>query len=170
MCRALPCFKALQWAGYATTVVEDTINGQPVVIQLWKGWCPQFLGLPNFPGGMGAEVGVYRRIPGKTLPADQSFVPAGLRPLLQALDFLDPQGLWWPYLELGTTISFTLTNRETNQAFFTTGPEQTYWLNRWMQPASFDKYKKDTGNKLPGSGDALWTLQYQINGKTYPVW
>jgi hypothetical protein len=78
-CRALPCFKDIRWPDYDTWVVEDVIDGQPVVIQLWKGWCQQFLGRSDFPGGIGAEVGVYRRIPGKALPADLSFVPLPLR-------------------------------------------------------------------------------------------
>ncbi|HLM24171.1 MAG TPA: hypothetical protein VK274_03900 [Pyrinomonadaceae bacterium] len=62
---ALPCFKALQWPDYDSDIVEDTINGKPVVIQLWKGWCQQFLSSPNFPGGVGAEIGIYERVTGK---------------------------------------------------------------------------------------------------------
>src|SRR5258706_2696810 len=68
MCRAFPCFYALQWPGYASDIFEDEINGQAAVIQLWKGWCQKFLGSTYFPGGIGAEVGVYRRIPGKVRP------------------------------------------------------------------------------------------------------
>ena len=49
LCSGLPCFAALQWPGYATEVVESEIDGEPVVIQLWKGWCQKFLGLPFFP-------------------------------------------------------------------------------------------------------------------------
>jgi len=48
---------------YLTKVVEDKIGGFPIVIQLWKGWCERLGGrYANFPGGMGAEVGVYRRV------------------------------------------------------------------------------------------------------------
>ena len=61
-CLPLPCFAAVWWPDYATKVVEDTIDGQPVVIQLWKGWCQKFLGDDDFPGGIGAEVGVYHRV------------------------------------------------------------------------------------------------------------
>src|SRR5438046_3471101 len=43
LCTAFPCFAQLQWPDYASTVVEDIIDGQAVVIQLWKGWCPKFL-------------------------------------------------------------------------------------------------------------------------------
>jgi len=52
---ALPCFAALHWPDYCTKVFDDTINGKPVVIQLWKGWCQQFLSSPNFPGGILAD-------------------------------------------------------------------------------------------------------------------
>jgi len=58
VCTAFPCFALLQWPGYATQVIDSMggqplmINGQPVVIQLWKGTCQKFLGgLGNFPGG-----------------------------------------------------------------------------------------------------------------------
>ena len=47
-CRVLPCFKAVQWPDYGTEIVEDTINGKKVVIQLWKGWCQQFFYRPVF--------------------------------------------------------------------------------------------------------------------------
>jgi hypothetical protein len=81
MCRAFPCFAALQWPGYASTVIEDRINGQDVVIQLWKGWCPKFLGLAGvqiFPGGIGGEVGVYRRMPGRARPTSLPGLPPAL--------------------------------------------------------------------------------------------
>ena len=55
-CSVLPSFAAVEWPGYATSVVEDTIGGQAVVIQLWKGRCQRFFGLNDFPGGIGAEV------------------------------------------------------------------------------------------------------------------
>ncbi len=44
LCTVLPCFRQVAWPNYPTAVVEDTIEGKPVVIQLWKGWCQQFLG------------------------------------------------------------------------------------------------------------------------------
>src|ERR1700686_1042367 len=71
LCVGLPCFKEVQWPDYSTKVVEDTINGRPVVIQLWKGWCQQFLGLENFPGGIGGEVGIYERVQGRGFPASK---------------------------------------------------------------------------------------------------
>jgi hypothetical protein len=50
MCLALPCFKEVRWPDYDTAIVEGTIDGEPVVIQLWKGLVPgicRSLGLPR---------------------------------------------------------------------------------------------------------------------------
>jgi hypothetical protein len=122
MCSSLPCFAAIQWPDYATKVVEDTINGQPVVIQLWKGWCPKFLGLQKFPGGTGAEVGVYRRIPGKVRPTSLPFLPPAVATfILNTIAGLSDNDLWWPFPELNAQIEYTLTNPVTNQTFFSAG-------------------------------------------------
>lgn len=65
MCATLPCFAEMWWPGYLTKVVRTKIRGHDVVIQLWKGWCQRFLGHhANFPGGIGAEVGIYRKVAG----------------------------------------------------------------------------------------------------------
>jgi hypothetical protein len=80
-CEPLPCFLALQWPGYASGIVEDTIDGNAVVIQWWKGLCPKFLGafgVQSFPGGVGAEVGIYRRFSGRQRPASLGFLPKPL--------------------------------------------------------------------------------------------
>jgi hypothetical protein len=62
-CEPLPCFAEMYWPGYATKCISATIANHPVVIQLWKGRCPQLLGSNDaFPGGIGAEVGIYRRV------------------------------------------------------------------------------------------------------------
>ena len=50
-CETLPSFAAVRWPDYSTEVVDAVIDGQPVVIQLWKGWCQRFLGRHDFPGG-----------------------------------------------------------------------------------------------------------------------
>jgi hypothetical protein len=63
MCEALPCFAEMYWPGYATKCISTTIRGHAAVVQLWKGFCPQLLGSHDaFPGGIGAEVGIYRRV------------------------------------------------------------------------------------------------------------
>jgi hypothetical protein len=74
---------ALQWPGYATTSFDVTLKGQPAVIQPWKGWCPKFLGLADFPGGVGGEVGVYKRVTGHPRAANLSQIPSMLAGLIQ---------------------------------------------------------------------------------------
>jgi hypothetical protein len=180
MCTAFPCFWALQWPGYATDVIEDVIDGQAVVIQLWKGLCPKFLGfagLQSFPGGVGAEVGIYRRIPGKVrtpspllglLPNDLSTRVSG------ALANLTDNELWWPFPELGATLEFTFINPVTGETVFSAGPEKSYWLTKWMDEGGLLQYQ---GTYRQYQSDhvtpANWTdyiLEYRINGKSYPRW
>src|SRR5215472_1720317 len=127
LCQNLPSFGALQWPDYTTQVVEAVVGGQPVVIQAWKGWCQRFLGVGEMPGGIGAEVGVYRRMPGRVRPTSIPFLPPALaQPILNAMATLTDDELWWPYPELGAQISFTLTNPVNNQVFFSAGPETSY--------------------------------------------
>jgi hypothetical protein len=183
MCQAFPCFAALQWPGYATDVRQINIGGQDVVVQLWKGWCPKFLGLPNFPGGNGAEVGIYRKIRGRVRPTILPFLPPSLAAtILGGLATLSDDMIWWPYPELNTTLEYELINPETNQAFFHAGPEKSYWLAKWMDDGSYSKYQKDQGKKwpwlpdwwpgnsrTPGSSTG-YVLDYTINGQRYPRW
>jgi hypothetical protein len=163
-CKDLPSFAALHWPGYETSVVEDTIDGQPVVIQLWKGHCQRFFGLNDFPGGIGAEVGIYRRIAGKPLPASLPNLPSEISGfILHAIHALGTD-FWWPYPDLQTQVSFDFVNPTTNKTFFSAGPEATYWMNRWMRPDSYRAYAS-VNSQLP-----LWTedyvLNYTINGKS----
>lgn len=63
ICSPLPCFAEMWWPGYLTKVVRAKIGSHDVIIQLWKGWCQRFMGpAGNFPGGIGAEVGIYRKV------------------------------------------------------------------------------------------------------------
>jgi hypothetical protein len=165
LCSVLPCFSALQWPGYATTVIDDVINGQPVVIQLWKGWCQKFLGLQFFPGGIGAEVGVYRRIPGRLRPTSLPFLPPEYEAfVLGNLQRLADNELWWPAPDLNTRLEFTLINPSTNEAFFSAGPETSYWLAKWMNEPSYVKYCVDQQGRFPILPDA-YILEYTINGQ-----
>jgi hypothetical protein len=167
LCSVLPCFAALHWPGYATEVIDDVIiDGHPVVIQLWKGWCQKFLELQFFPGGIGAEVGVYRRIPGKLKPQSLPFLPPAFEAfVLNALANLTDNELWWPAPELNARLQFTLINPNTNQAFFSAGPETSYWLTRWMNEPSYVKYWFDRGTNPPILPDG-YILEYTINGQT----
>jgi len=63
-CSKLPCFAELWWPNYLTKVIRTTIDDEDVIIQLWKGRCQMFGGRwAGFPGGIGAEVGIYRTVP-----------------------------------------------------------------------------------------------------------
>lgn len=183
LCSVFPCFSAIQWPGYATEIIEDVIDGEPVVIQLWKGWCQKFLSIPGmqipflprspFPGGIGAEVGIYRRIPGKLRPTSLPFLPPPLAGMiLSYLGSLADNELWWPFPELGAEIKFTLTNPITNQPFFSAGPETSYWLCKWMDEDSYLQYERDQGSgNAPTIFSAVdYRLQCEINGKRYPSW
>jgi hypothetical protein len=169
MCTAFPCFGALHWPDYDTKVIPTTINGQAVVVQLWKGYCEKFLGLERFPGGIGAEVGIYHREPGRARPNALAFLPPQLATVfLNPLGNLADKDLWWAYPELNTQLTFRLINPNTNQVFFATGAEKTYWLNRWMDDSSYDKYKQSQGGKTPQFSTG-YRLEYTINGQTY-IW
>ncbi|MFG1604998.1 hypothetical protein [Actinoplanes sp. NPDC049265] len=165
LCQGLPCFTALQWPGYATTVVEDVIDGEPVVIQLWRGWCQKFLGNPVFPGGIGAEVGIYRRVPGKTRPASLDFLPAPLDSFYSgAIAGLSDTQLWWPAPDLGAELEFSLINPVTKEVAFRAGPQRGYWLTRWMNEDAYLKYTADQGFRIPFLPDA-YILEYKVNGR-----
>lgn len=173
LCTAFPCCNALQWPDYASTFLDITIDKKPAVVQLWKGNCEKFMGLPQFPGGIGAEVGVYRRIPGKVRPQALSFLPPPMAAaILGPIRNLNDNQLWWAYPELNARIQFSLVNPMNGQIFFSTGTETTYWLNRWMNPGSYDKYKRDQGNgKTPPTfHEVNYVLHYSINGQSYKPW
>src|SRR5207237_2588756 len=144
---------------------------QTVVNQRWKAWCPKFLGLQNLPGGIGAEVGVYRRIPGHGRTASLSFLPPGLAALIHgAMAFFPDNSLWWPFPELNATVEFSLINPKTNESFCCAGPQTTYWLTKWMDDSSYSRYKRDQGSgRTPFFADQ-YILDYTINGKRYPRW
>lgn len=148
LCQSLPCFLALQWPDYATTKIEVTLKGQPAVIQLWKGWCQKFLGLQNFPGGVGGEVGVYKRMPGRVRPTSLPGIPPPLASLvLGALSRLSDSEIWWPAPELADSVEFSLINPVNNMTFFAASPEKTYWVCKWMNDGSYSKYQRDQGRR-----------------------
>ena len=173
LCQALPCCDALQWPDYATKHVDATISGQAVVIQLWKGSCPKFLGLNSFPGGVGAEVGIYRRIPGRPRPtaASLQFLPAALVTLVvNSIANLVDDDLWWPYPELGAVLDYTLINPNTQQPFFSAGPETTYWLAKWMYDSSYHDYQTAQGSGNTPGFSTGYTLKYRVNGMDFAPW
>ena len=183
LCAALPCFSGLHWPDYDTRVIEGNLYGEPVVIQLWKGWCPRFLGLTTFPGGIGAEVGVYRRVSGRALPTNLDFLPAPLRALMAtALRTQPADAFWWPVTDRAFDIEFRLTNPVTGDRFFASGNRSTWWRNKWMLEDSFMRWRAAQGRRwpvlpvwvpgnarVPGAATG-YRLDYSINGQTFPSW
>ena len=180
----LPCFEALHWPDYATKVFDDEINGKPVVIQLWKGWCQQFLSSPSFPGGIGGEVGVYERVTGKGFPADRpEWCPPALFNFLQQKSKLANGDFFWPVDETEyPEIEWDFINPNTGKVAFHADLQKTYWRNKWMDNESYREYKNDQEKRwpsLPGwfpfnsQTPALavhYVMDYKINGKSYPRW
>jgi hypothetical protein len=165
LCSQLPCFTALQWPGYATLVIDDEIDGENVVIQLWKGWCPQFLNSSTFPGGVGAEVGVYRRMPGGLRLRSLPLVPRSMRRWIrQRLGEFTDREFWWPFPELEAELEFTLVNPVTAEPVFSAGPETSYWLAKWMSLGSYARYALDQSGRVPMLVDS-YVLEYTINGR-----
>lgn len=182
LCSVLPSFKQVEWPDYSTTVVEDTINGKRVVIQLWKGWCQQFLGRDDFPGGIGGEVAVYERVTGRGFPADRpDFFPEPMWAFLHEASKGADGDFWWPVEELNE-IEFSFINPITNTEMFHAGPEKTYWMNKWMDTDSYNEYRRSQGKRwswLPewfpkNSRTPVFAvdylLEYKINGKPYKRW
>jgi hypothetical protein len=196
LCEPLPCFAELWWPDYLTKVVRLEIDGKSVIIQLWKGWCQRFLGRwANFPGGMGAEVGIYRKIASDEGPGDGYLfekpvkaidrtlhkvrkdlrkVPAKIKPLKKITDQLprrdhpdgDPEGeVWYPYPELNTRLWFKLVNPYNGETFFETEKQTTYWLTRWMAPDSYRR-KYQKEHATPMFA-AQYKLYYTVNGTSY---
>jgi len=200
-CSTLPCFTQCWWADYLTAVVqaELLISGMKrnVIIQLWKGWCQRLGGrlMNDFPGGIGAEVGVYEIVD----PAAASNGASGSywfyeptkkvdvaaydarkevachtpsngvalpRQQMLAANSFPPGTVWYPIRRPYPWISFTLTYD--GQEFFQASPQQTYWRTRWMDTSDYrDKYAKK--NSTPPFA-TQYTLHYKVAGHTFPPW
>lgn len=183
-CTAFPCFAALQWPGYATKVIRDVkVNNTPVIIQLWKGLCERFPGQDKFPGGYGAEVGIYRLMPGRARPTSIPFLPAPAAAFILAnMASVTDNDLWWAFPELNAQIEFDFINPFTGEPAFHAGPENTYWLNKWMNEASYSSYRLTQGRKwswlpewFPGNSRSpnvptSYTLKFKINGVSFDSW
>lgn len=182
LCTVLPCFEQVAWADYSTAIVEDVIDGKPIVIQLWKGWCQQFLGRDDFPGGIGGEVGIYERVTDRGFPTERpDFLPEPIWQFLYEASKKSDGHFWWPVAELNE-IEFAFINPVTDTVIFHAGPERTYWLNKWMDTDSYDEYRYTQGKRwswlpkwFPKNSQTPvfaddYILEYKINGKTYPRW
>jgi hypothetical protein len=169
-CEALPCFAALAWPGYRTAIVERKINGEEVVIQLWKGRCQRFLGLDDFPGGIGAEVGVYRRkdlrIP-RRLHLGNALLDAWLRADLRLRANDD---FWWAAPEFKTKLAFEFINPITHEVIFSAADENSYWLNKWLYPEDYGRYGDTVGNSNMPQSSSHCLLRYSINDEPMQDW
>lgn len=132
-----------------------------VIVQLWKGECPRFsdnfdterLKKWNFggkyPGGIGAEVGVYR-------PMDKGSMQDAAR-----------SQQWVPVVDPKLRISFRLIDPKSGTVFLEAEEKQTWWRTKWMTIESYETYKKSA--RTP---DSLlkYELHYSINGIEQPPW
>lgn len=181
-CTALPCFEELHWPDYATEVIDVNIGGKDLVIQLWKGWCPKFLNNDEFPGGIGGEVGVYERVDGKGFPAERpDFFPELMWKALHLMSQRAGGHFFWPVAE-SYDIEFDFINPLNGELMFHAGTEHGYWLTKWMDESSYERWKQTQGKKwswLPSwfprntntpTFASNYTMEYKINGKTYPRW
>ena len=137
----------MQWPGYATAAIPAKINGVDVIIQPWMGLCEEFMGRSNFPGGVGGEVAVYVKVPFGKQPPDASVLPGPMKVLAGILNGVGLGDLWWPDPNVQPTIDFTLINPLNNQVLLRAAQETNYWVNKWMQPASYALYKQ--ANPVP---------------------
>jgi hypothetical protein len=157
LCIPLPCSeRVVVEPVYKTQWLTTTINGQEVVIQAWKGQLPK--GVRSLPGGVGGEVGIYRRMPGRKIPelldipalstfpeATQPMVRAFVSTVIKEFVELAESGveLWWPFPELGAQIDMWFINPRTGGDFFTASPSEPaggYWMSRWMDYGSYVSY------------------------------
>jgi hypothetical protein len=137
----LPCGPWTVLPGYPTSYFDTTINGRRVLVQLWKGLCPDYLG--RGPGGIGAEVGLYKR------------------------DRWLPKKFWWPDYHHKQVIEFSLMNPKANDEFFSAGGKgKIWWLHKWMKADSYAQYMKARNDKVPAK-PADYVLHYKINGQSF---
>lgn len=169
-CSKFPCFDALQWPGYRTKVIDAKIDGKDVVIQLWRGTCQKALGIDEAPGGIGAEVGVYRRL--TSAPRASAGMARPIKTALAAIKgSLERNPFWLPFPKLKAELSFELVHPQSGETFFKAGPDQSYWCCKWMNPESYKQYKKDckaAGISVPKTPDK-YVLKYRINDMEF-VW
>ena len=192
ICSKIACGPWVQFPGYSETHRYNAYIPKvgPVIIQLWKGFCPSLgetaknydylKGLVNllnlgsdFPGGIGAEVGIYRPI-GKTATmydAATSQTPIGI-------------GEWEPLVDPDLKISFQLVNPETGEVLVDAEEKNTWWRTKWMTAESFESYKQKHSvpaalknfdftkflGKIPPSEVLNYELRYKINGVEQVPW
>jgi hypothetical protein len=163
-CAPLPSSLGVAWPGYATTAVFANVNGRDIVIQPWLGWCQNFMGRANFPGGYGAEIGIYVRVPRDRPIPDSPLLPKGVEVLLKGAQLFGGDHLWWPDPDCQFDMSFKVVNPKTNTVMLEASTDKpTYWLNRWLTPDSYGKYKQDLNGQVPFAPSA-YLMIYTVAG------
>lgn len=162
----LPSNASVAWPGYATTAIPTVIDGRHLVIQPWLGHCQKFLGVDRFPGGFGAEVGIYVTEPRQDPIPDGLAVLPWMKVLLEGAHWFGGNHLWWPKFEAMFDISFKVINPVTGKVMLEkTEPKPTYWSNLWMQPGEYDRYKQDVGGQVPFP--SAYMMEIIVAGKKF---
>lgn len=140
----------------------------PAIVQLWKGWCPRMnehnqghylanlinLG-KEFPGGIGAEVGVYvPRNNGTMFGAATAKTTVGT-------------GEWFPLVNHDLKISFKLVHPKTGEVLVDAPERHTWWRTKWITAESLGEYKKN--HEVP-KNLLEYELHYTINGVPQEPW
>jgi hypothetical protein len=146
---------------------------EPVIVQIWKGFCPRVLDFPadtisddylmyriyrdgrinhpqsfmrynlgeNFPGGVGAEVGIYQEN--------------------------NSTAFWMPYVTDKVRIKFMLINPETKDTVVNAEELSSWWRTKWMTTESYESYSLKNGTMI---NPLDYELHYWLNGAKQPVW
>lgn len=198
-CSNIACGPWVQFPGYSETHRYNAVLPKigPVIIQLWKGFCPRFdkgaensglgglvnlLGLgKEFPGGIGAEVGIYRPVGKNATMFDAASTPV-IIPKTALTCNAGGRGLWAPLVDPNLKISFQLINPKTGEVLVDAEEKQTWWRTKWMSSKSFEAYKTKhqvppalmkhdfTSNQFAPDEVLSYELHYTINGIKQPVW
>lgn len=138
----LPCGPWTVLPGYPTHFFDARIGGRVVLVQLWKGSCPDYF-LGNGAGGVGAEVGLYNR------------------------DAFQPTSFWWPDAAHRKIVEFTLFNPVTTAPFFSAPTSvPIWWSHKWMKFDSYDRYVRDQQGRVPASTEQ-YVLRCRIDGSPF---
>ncbi|MBN2341869.1 MAG: hypothetical protein JXR45_10275 [Deltaproteobacteria bacterium] len=180
-CWVLPCSSVLHWPGYSTSVLKTKIENETVYIQVWKGYCQRFADwswVPksmryNFPGGYGAEVGVYYKDPKRFILAFSCpFIWKFLASNQMASLFCKKKGIWWPWYnkkskKFHPQISFDLYYKE--KFLLSSQNSKTWWQTKWINENGFAKYMNENfeGKKWNSEMEKEMELRFTINSKSF---
>ena len=183
LCLVLPCSERVVIEPfYKTRWIATQLDGQQIVIQVWKGHIPK--GVRAMPGGVGGEVGIYRRDPNRRIPdaldiPSLALFPEEARPAVKAFmskvikEFVElvESGveLWWPFPELNAQIDMRLVNPKTDEDFFTATPAEPaggYWMSRWMNYDSYMSYIADNQLRVPLHAHE-YVMEFAVKGRRF---